>query len=113
MTKPYIPFFAFLALLLLIIPNSFQVSTSVIPGWHATIYPPYFILEFLLLVVLLFVRNCLLANIKKSMTKQTGRYFLFIYYITIPSIVFIKFPSLFVNVENIDEKEILNEFIYD
>ena len=56
MTRPYIPFLVFLVLLLLTIPFSFDFATSVVPGWHTTIYPPYFIWALILIVVLLLMK---------------------------------------------------------
>jgi hypothetical protein len=52
MHRPYIPFVAFLILLVLLIPFSFDFSTSVVPGWHTTIFPPYFVATFLLIIIL-------------------------------------------------------------
>ena len=54
MTRQYIPFLAFIILLLLTIPGWFDFSTSVVPGWHTTIFPPYFIWGIIIMIALLF-----------------------------------------------------------
>jgi hypothetical protein len=53
MPKQYIPFFTFLALLLFIL-FPFDFATSVVPGWHTTIFPPHFIL-WLVVIIFLFL----------------------------------------------------------
>ncbi len=51
MIRPFLPVFAFLILLLLIIPFSFDFATSVVPGWHMTIFPPSFIWGLISIIV--------------------------------------------------------------
>lgn len=51
----YIPFLAFLSLILLTAFSSFNGATSVIPGWHTTIFPPYFIRSVVLIYPTVFM----------------------------------------------------------
>jgi len=53
MTRTYILFVAFFILLLLTIP--FDIATSVVPGWHTTVFSPYFVWKFIVAIVLVLV----------------------------------------------------------
>lgn len=104
MTRPYVPFLAFLILLLLTIPFSFDFATSVVPGWHTTIFPPYFIWGLIVLIVLL------LATIGYwLLTKRTDKtnwsLFAIHFLLTIPTIIYLKFPSILLDVEVTDQSE--------
>lgn len=104
MTRPYLPFLAFLVLLLLTIPFSFDFATSVVPGWHTTIFPPYFIWGLIVLIVLL------LATIGYwLLTKRTDKtnwsLFAIHFLLTIPTIIYLKFPSILLDVDVTDQSE--------
>jgi hypothetical protein len=106
MKKPYIPFLAFLMLLLLTIPFSFDFATSVVPGWHTTIFPPYFIGGLIVIVVLLLVTigYWLLSKRKK---KINWKLFAFHFILTISTVILLKFPTIFLNVEQTNQEEII------
>ena len=55
MNRLFIPLLVILVLVLLAVAFSFDSSTLAVPGWHTTIYPPYFIWVIILILVLLFV----------------------------------------------------------
>jgi uncharacterized membrane protein (DUF485 family) len=106
MSRPYIPILAFLLLLLLTIPFSFDFETSVIPGWHTTIYPPYFIGGLFASIVLL------LATIGYwLLSKQTDKinWILFSIHLalTIPAIIFIRFPTILINGQVTSQDELI------
>jgi uncharacterized membrane protein YjfL (UPF0719 family) len=106
MKRPYVPFFAFLALLLLTIPFSFDFATSVVPGWHTTIFPPYFIWQLIAIIVLLLaiIGYWLLS---KRVDKINWTLFAFHLTLTIPTIIFLKFPSIFLDVQQTNQEEII------
>jgi hypothetical protein len=106
MSKPYTPFLAFLILLMLTIPFSFDFAYSVVPGWHTTIFPPYFILEFLVIIILLFVAIGYWL-LSKRVDKTNWALFAIHFTLTIPTIIFLKFPSIFLNVEPIEYEKLL------
>jgi hypothetical protein len=106
MTRPYIPFLAFLILLLLTIPFSFDFATSVVPGWHTTIYPPYFVWELIVIIALLLVTIGYWL-----LTKQTDKInwtlFAIHFAFTIPTIIYLKFPSILLNVQMTNQDELI------
>lgn len=110
MTRPYIPFIAFLALLLLTIPFSFDFATSVVPGWHTTIYPPYFIWTLILIVVLLFVIIGYWLISKR--VDKTNWYLFFIHLLlTIPTIIYIMFPAILLDFEQGSQDELTKNLL--
>ena len=88
MKRSYILLFVFLVMVLLAVAFSFDSSTLAVPGWHTTIYPPYFIGVIILILVLLFVSigYWLLSN---RADKITWILFALHFTLTIPSVVFI------------------------
>ncbi len=88
MIRPYIPFLAFLVLLLLTIPFSFDFATSVVPGWHTKIYPPYFIWGLILIVVLLLV-TIGYWMLSKRVDKINWTLFAIHFILTIPTVIFL------------------------
>ena len=106
MRRPYIPFFAFLILLLLTIPFSFDFATSVFPGWHTTIFPPYFIWGLILIIVLLLVTIGYWI-LSKRVDKINWTLFAFHFILTIPTVIFLKFPSIFLDVQQTNQEEII------
>jgi hypothetical protein len=106
MTRPYIPFIAFLILLLSTISFSFDFATSVVSGWHTTIIPPYFIRGHVVLVVLL-----LLTIGYWLLSKRTDKtnWSLFAVYcaLTIPTVIYLKFPSILLDVQTTDYEKMI------
>ena len=88
MKRSYILLFVYLVMVLLAVDFSFDSSTLAVPGWHTTIYPPYFIGVIILILVLLFVSigYWLLSN---RADKITWIVFALHFTLTIPSVVFI------------------------
>lgn len=106
MTKPYIPFLAFLILLLLTLPFSFDFAASVVPGWHTTIFPPYFIGGLIVVFVLLLVTigNWLLSK-RTGKTNQT--LFAIHFGLTIPTVIYLKFPYVLADLRLTDQNELI------
>ena len=106
MTKSYIPFLAFLILLLLTIPFSFDFATSVVPGWHTTIFPLYFIwgLSVLIVLLLLTIGYWLLSE---RTNKINWTLFIIHVALTIPTSIYLKFPSILLNVQLTDQNELI------
>ena len=106
MTKPYVPFFAFLVLLLLTIPFSFDFATSVVPGWHTTIFPSYFIWGLIVIIVLL-IMTIGYWLLSKRVDKINWTLFAIHFLLTIPTVIFLKFPSIFLDVQQTNQEEII------
>lgn len=106
MTRPYIPFLAFLFLLLLTIPFSFDFATSVVPGWHTTIFPPYFIWGLIVLIVLLMVTIGYWLLSKRTV-KTNWSLFAIHTALTIPTIIYLKFPTILLEVQTTDYEELV------
>jgi hypothetical protein len=106
MTRRYLPFIAFLTLLLLTIRFSFELASSVVPSWHTTIYPPYFIWTFALVVVMLFVVIGYWL-ISRRVGKTNWTLFILHLFLTIPTVIFINFPSILVDVHETDRDELI------
>ena len=111
MTRPYLPFLAFLLLLLLTIPFSFDFATSVVPGWHTTIFPPYFIWELIVIIVMLFVTigYWLLSN---QTDKINWTLFTIHSILTIPTILYLKFPSILLDFQATNQNEWIRAIDY-
>ena len=107
MTRPYIPFLAFILLLLLAIPFSFDFATSVVPGWHTTIYPPIFIWGLIVIIVLLLVT--IGYWLLSKWTDKTNLTLFYIHFaLTIPTIIYLKFPSIFLDVQLTSQNELIS-----
>lgn len=106
MTRPYIPFLAFLILFLLAIPFSFDFATSVVPGWHTTIFPPYFIWGLIVITVLLLVTIGYWL-LSKWTDKTNWTLFAIHFVLTIPTVIYLKFPSILLDIQLTDQDELI------
>ncbi len=106
MKKSYIPFLAFLILLVLTLPFPFHYATSVVPGWHTTIFPPYFAGIFVVVIVLLFITIAYWL-LSKKVDKTNWTLFIIHFLATIPTIIFIRFPFILLNSQQASEAELL------
>jgi hypothetical protein len=106
MAKPYILFLAFLILLLLTIPFSFDFATSVVPGWHTTIFPPHFIWGLIVLVVLLLVTIGYWL-LSKRVDKTNWALFAIHFTLTIPTVIFLKFPTILLGGQLTNQEELI------
>ena len=111
MTKPHIPFLVFYTLFILSIPFSSDIATSVVPGWHTTIYPPYFIGQLIIVVVLLFV-TIGYWQLAKRAHKFNLAIFVIHLILTIPTIIDIKFPFAYLGLQFTNQEEIVNAFTF-
>lgn len=71
MKKSQIQFYAFVILFVITIPLSFDkfsldYATSVVPGWHTTINPPYFIINVVVSLIFFSDNNSLLEAFAES-----------------------------------------------
>lgn len=109
MKKNYIPFLAFTALLLLTIPFSFDFATSVVPGWRVTVFPPYFWISIVVIIVLLLaiIGYWLLSK----RVDRTNRILFIIHIIlTTATVAFLVNPSILLNIDNqLNENEFRRE----
>ena len=107
MSRTFIPFLAFLILLLLAISFPFDFATSVVPGWHTTIFPPYFIWTFIVVIALLLV-----AIGYWLLSKRTDRinWTLFAIHcaLTIPTVFFVKLPSFLVDFQKTNQDDLIS-----
>jgi hypothetical protein len=110
MTKPYIPFFAFLTLLFLIIPFSFDFATSVVPGWHTTIFPPFFIWGLIVIVILLLVTIGYWL-LSKQVDKINWTLFVIHFGLTIPAVIYLKIPTIFLEVPLTNQEELIKAIL--
>jgi hypothetical protein len=111
MTRPYIPFLAFLILLLLTIPFSFDFATSAVPGWHTTIFPPYFVWGLVILIVLLLVTIGYWLLSRRT-DKRNWTLFAIHFVLTIPTIIYLKFPSIFLDVQVADQNKLIKAITF-
>lgn len=107
----YIPFLAFLSLILLTAFSSFNGATSVIPGWHTTIFPPYFILSVVLICALLLatVGYWLLA---RRVDKISWVLFCAHFILTMPAFVFLTYPTVFMDMDQQNQTSIFSEISF-
>ena len=108
MTKSFIPFLAFLVLLLMTIP-SFDFATSVTPGWHTTIYPPSVVWTIALTITLLFVTIGYWL-LSRQADNINWALFSIHFVLTFTAIIFIKFPSIFLNIQQNNVNELLKSY---
>ena len=106
MTKPYIPFLVFIILLLLTFPFSFDFATSAVPGWHTTIFTPYFIWGIVIVIVLLLVTIGYWLLSKRT-DKINWALFAIHFALTIPTVIYLKFPSIFLHSQLAGQNELL------
>ncbi len=100
MKREGIAFFVFLVLLLLSIPFESDVATSLLPGWHVEIYPPCCIAA----IILFFVTAGYWILLKRAVRMNP---ILFVTHVllSIPTVVFIRLPFLFVHFQAIKNVE--------
>lgn len=110
MKRQYIPFLAFLVLLLLTIPFSIDFATSVVPGWHTTIFSPYLIWG-LIVVIFLLIATIGYWHLSKRVDKISWTLFAFHFLLTIPTLIFFKFPTIFLDVHQTNQDEIMTEML--
>jgi hypothetical protein len=110
MARPCIPFLAFLVILILAIPFSFHFASSVVPGWHTTIYPPYFAWTAIVIIIMLFVTIGYWL-LSRQVDKINWTLFIVHFIVTIPTVIFIKFPSIFLDVHQANQHELIKRIL--
>jgi len=96
MQRKYIPFFVFALLLAFTIPWSlnladFDYATSVVPGWHTTIYPPFFLIN-IILSIFLFIDVLGYLQLAKKIDSINWPVFVTHLMLTIPATILMRFP---------------------
>lgn len=97
MKKQRVHFYTFLVLFLLtlLLPVeivSMELATSVVPGWHTTIYPPYFLMNIIVSLILLIVTIAYRKLARRNASVSTG-VFLTHLALTIPVVFYIIYPE--------------------
>lgn len=106
MKSAYLPFIIFLLLFLSTMPLSFDAATSVVPGWHMSIFPPWFIAGTGVTIVLflILIGYWLLANrgVKPKPILLISHIAL-----TVPVMLYLKFPGILLRGQLNNEDELL------
>lgn len=111
MNRSYIPLLIFFVLLLMAVAFSFDSSTLAVPGWHTTIYPPYFIVVIISILFLIFV-SIGYWQLTNRVDKINWILFALHCTLSILTTVFIVFPSVFLNIQQGDQEEIIKAVSY-
>jgi hypothetical protein len=120
MRRPYIPFFASLALMLVTIPFSFDLATSAVPGWHTTVFPPYFIWiiippYFIWIIVVVVVLHLITIGywmLSKRADKINWILFAIHFALTVPSVIYLRFPTMLLDVQRTDQEELIKALAF-
>jgi len=111
MKKKYIPFLFLLLLCLLaaILPFSFDRPSSVVRAWHTTVVPQSLIIWFVIIAVCIFdtIGYWLIA---RQTAKVNWVFFIVHAAFTIPTIIFIKLPFLFINAQQIEIAQLITQY---
>jgi hypothetical protein len=106
MTKAFFPILILLVLLLLAIPFS-EFASSVVPGWHTTIYPSGFVRSFIVLIIGVFI-TIGYWQVSKKADKISWTLFVTHFILTLPALIILNFPSILLDVEKNGLKVLLN-----
>lgn len=87
-----LPFIIYLLLTISFFPMSSDYATSVVPGWHTTIFPPFAVGQF---IVVLSLVGVIFGYYKLSRRTDTINWKLFIihFILTIPLLIILKFDT--------------------
>jgi hypothetical protein len=91
-----LPFIVFLLLTISFFPLSQHYATSLVPGWHTTIFPPYFIWQSIVVLVMLLV-SIAYWKLSKIPDRINWTFFIIHFILTIPLIIYLKFDSVIIN----------------
>lgn len=101
MRQPFLPFFIFAMLFTLTIPFPFGIATSVVPGWHTTVLTPHFLTTIAITIIMLLV-TIAYWKLSKQHDKKSSTIFSLHLALTIPTVLFIRAPFLFLNIDGAD-----------
>jgi hypothetical protein len=88
------------------IPFSFHFATSVVPGWHTTIFPRYFVWA-LAIVVVLVLGTIGYWLLSKRTDKTNWALFAIHFILTVPTIIYLKFPSILLDIQTTDYDKLI------
>src|SRR4051812_36678642 len=97
MINRYLPLLVFLFLAFLTISSPFDFGTAVVPGWHTTVFPASYFWALAMSLLLLFVTIGYWILSRKA-GAVSWWLFLIHFVLTVPAILFLSFPVLFLNV---------------
>jgi hypothetical protein len=86
-------------------PFRFQRATSVVPGWHTTIYTPGFVGSFIVLIIGVFV-TIGYWQVSKRADKTGWTLFATHFLLTLPALIVLNFPSILLDVEKTGLKDL-------
>ena len=92
MTITKLPLIIYLLLTISFLPLSSDYATSVVPGWHTTIFPPYAFGQFILIVSLAGVSFGYWKISKRTDTINWKLFFIH-FIMTIPLLILLKFDT--------------------
>ena len=106
MKLSYLPSLIFICIFLSFFPLSLDYATSLVPGWHTSIFPPYFIWQSIVVLIILLVS---IAYWKLSTNNGTINWIFFIvhFILTIPAIIYLKYGLMIFNSVIISKDELL------
>lgn len=88
----HLPFLIYLLLTIWFLPLSSDYATSVVPGWHTTIFPPYAFGQFILILSLVGVSFGYWRLSKQTDTINWKLFFIH-FILTIPLLILLKFDT--------------------
>lgn len=106
MRRIFIPFLSFLIILLLAIPFSFDLATSVVPGWHTTIFTPHFIWGLIVIFLLLLVTIGYWI-LSKRIDRINWSLFTIHLILTLPAMIFLKFPAVILDIQTPNQADLV------
>jgi hypothetical protein len=106
MKKKFLPLLTFLGLFLftsplLILFSESDMVTSVIPGWHTTLFPPHFLFSIVISIALL-LNAISYAMLLRKRQLLNLKLFALHFLLTIPIVLHLNFPFLFLS-ENMNQ----------
>lgn len=111
MKKHFIPLLAFLVLLLLTIGYRFNFAVSVVPGWHTAILPPCSIAAMAVVIFLLFAATGYWLLSERAV-KINRALFITHFILTMPNVIFLMAPSIFVNTQQADQFGVMKDISF-
>lgn len=100
-----LPFLVYLLLTISLFPFSLDYAVSVVPGWHTTVFPPYFIWQSIVVLVMLLV-SIAYWKLSKISDSINWTFFIIHFILTIPAIIYLKFDTVIINLA-INSKDVL------
>lgn len=105
-----LPTFAFILLLFFFIPSNLEFASSVVPGWHTTIFPPYTISNFTILFII--IVNVIVYYLLGKKKVQLNTLLVVAHFlVSLATVALMQSPELFLFEGNYDIEIITNRAI--